>query len=246
MIYVRYHDRTGNNLFQWAFARVLSELTGVPMTAPALPLFPETDLPQTPWPVTGIKHCRLAATGRDQLEDWTARVLDGDTIVSGWPFNVDFFAGHRALLTALLRPAGGEFYAAQADDVVLHLRYADFAQYRSNHYDVEVFARVLARLNYSRCLIVTDSAELPAVSRLIKHHRGLVVSKDVAHDYRTLWNARRLILSPSTFSWWAGWTGGAQELYQPFQTGMWHLRLGHNLNWSGSGVRLFNERGELL
>ena len=74
-------------------------------------------------------------------------------------------------------------------------------------YPVEAIFNLLARLDYSRCLIVTDTPRHEAVEQFVREHRGFIAARDRAHDYRTLFHARRLIMSPSTFSWWAAWSG---------------------------------------
>ena len=71
-------------------------------------------------------------------------------------------------------------------------------------------------------------------------------SKDMEHDYRTLYHARRIVMSPSTFSWWASWTGHATEIYQPHEFGFWRRTHQFALDILGTHVKRFDSNGNIL
>jgi hypothetical protein len=105
---------------------------------------------------------------------------------------------------------------------------------------------LLSRLDYTRCLIVTDTPNDAAVTRLLREQRSVLASCDRDHDYRTLFHARRLIMSPSTFSWWAAWSGHATEVWFPHEMGYWQTKHNCQLAIPRPHVRRYDVRGELV
>jgi hypothetical protein len=282
MIYVNYRGRLGNNLFQWAFGRVLSKLSGSPLCVPRLRLFPVTSgrmhwgvshlfsrvirgrapgTPRIPFfpvsrpkyelpPADRIRHTYESESTPASTEEWVEKARQGDILINGFPHRLSLFEPHASWLIPELTPKDGDFTPARADDIVIHIRWGDFFE-QADHigvfsYPIDAMPRLLAQLKYDRCLIVTDTVDSPLAQTLVKESRGVVVSKDMAHDYRTLYHAPRIILSPSTFSWWAAWTGKAREIYQPYEMGIWKKENGVDLDLKGSHVHRYNADGQII
>lgn len=249
MIHVSYSSRLGNRLFQFAFGAVLSRLSGQPMSAATIPGFPGTQGFDGPPAANGDRtpfHCFNM-----DLTEWVERAARGDVIVHGYPHNTRYYEAQHAWLAPMVAPGPGAYAAADADDIVLHLRLGDYFSHCRNTiarfgYPLEAIYKLLASLDYTRCLIVTDSPQDEAVARLLRDHRGVLAARDRDHDYRTLFNARRLIMSPSTFSWWAAWSGHATEVYFPHEMGYWQAKHNCQLAMDRPGVRRFDGTGRLL
>jgi hypothetical protein len=64
----------------------------------------------------------------------------------------------------------------------------------------------------------------------------------VEHEYRTLYHARCLILSPSTF----GVDGDAAQIYFPHEMGYWKARDGCRLSMRQPNFSRYDAQGELL
>lgn len=184
-----------------------------------------------------------------ELDEWVMKAKRGDILVQGYPHNTSYYQASKNWLARELTPRDGEYTRASERDLVAHIRLGDlFAPQwvEMCGYPADVFARLLGTLDYDRCLIVTDSPDSPVINDLIQHHRGVLVSKTVEHDYRTLYNASRLIMSPSTFSWWAAWTGAAAEIYQPYEMGYWRKECQFALDLPGAHVKRFDAHGQVL
>lgn len=229
MIHVSYCGRLGNNLFQFAFGAVLSRLSGQSMSAPAIPGFPGTEGFAGQACAMGY---RIPFHGFNMdIGAWVERAKHRDIHVHGYPHNTAYYEPHHRWLAPMLAPAPGDYAAAEGNDIVLHLRLGDyFSTHRNNierfGYPIEAIHGLLERLDYERCLIVTDTPNHEAALRLARERRGVPVARDRLHDYRTLFHARRLIMSPSTFSWWAAWSGLVTEVWFPHEMGYWQAR--HN------------------
>lgn len=182
------------------------------------------------------------------LDEWTEKSKKNDVIVRGWPHNTRFFDPHYAWLSKELTPNQGDYALSNDNDVVLHCRLGDYFDRHKLRfgYPLEAIYGLLSRITYGRCLIVTDTPDSYLVRKLETSYRGLLVARDVAHDYRTLYHAPRLIMSPSTFSWWAAWTGKAKEVYQPYEMGRWKKDQGFALDLSGQQIKRFDKAGNIL
>ena len=249
MIQVSYCGRLGNNLFQFAFGAVLSRISGQPMTASPIPGFPGTNgftgphvRDSAPIPLHGFNM---------DVSEWAERAKHRDILVRGYPHNTGYYEPHHSWLAPMLAPASGSYAQSDESDIVLHLRLGDFfSRERFNidrfSYPVEAIFKLLARLDYSRCLIVTDTPRHEAVERLVREHRGFIAARDRAHDYRTLFHARRFIMSPSTFSWWAAWSGCATDIYFPHEMGYWQTKHDCQLAIRRPNVRRYDAQGSVL
>ena len=182
------------------------------------------------------------------VSEWAERAKHRDVLVHGYPHNTGYYEPHHAWLAPILAPAAGDYAGACESDIVLHLRLGDyFSRERCNidrfAYPVEAIYTLLSRLDYARCLIVTDSPRDDAVARLVREHRGVIAAGDRDHNYRTLFHARRLIMSPSTFSWWAAWSGRATEIYFPHEMGYWQTKHNCQLAIHRPTVRRYDASG---
>jgi hypothetical protein len=249
MIFVKYRGRLGNNLFQWAFARVLSKITGAPMASPSLSLFPITETCSDRMPPERVEFVLPIDSYQADLDEWIGKARRGDVLVTGCPHNTKFFEPSKEWLVHELVPRDGEYTKAGERDIVLHFRLGDYFRPRAIgrfSYPTDVFERLLAAIDYEHCLVVTDSPENPVIRNIIDNHRGILVAKGVEHDYRTLYHAKRLVMSPSTFSWWAAWTGHAEEIFQPYEFSFWRKSLQFALELPGSHVKRFDSTGRIL
>jgi transposase-like protein DUF772 len=249
MIFIKYHDRLGNNLFQWAFGRVLSKWSGAPMTNLPLSLFPGTLNENRVKIPDDVQFVLPTYSYHVDLDAWIQKAKKGDVLVQGYPHNSTYYQPSKAWLARQLVPLRGDYARAKKDDVVLHVRLGGDVSSNAGgmfSYPGEVFAKLLSSLNYKRCLIVTDVPNSPIITDLVENHRGVLVSKGLEHDYRTLYYASRLVMSPSTFSWWAAWTGTANEIYQPYEFGFWRKDYEFALDLVGPQVKRFNVHGEII
>jgi hypothetical protein len=215
------------------------------MSALPIPLFPGTfgSVCSPPDKIDFVlpEDCYMA-----KIEEWVEKSKRGHVLVQGYPHNISFFQPHREWLTRELVPRPGEFFRACDNDIVLHIRWGDYFNprgYKLFGYPLKAYRNLLNSLDYERCFIVTDTPGNALAEDLIRHHRAIPVAKTVDHDYRTLYHAKRIIMSPSTFSWWAAFTGDAAEIYQPYEIGFWKREHNFALDLPGPCVKRFDEQG---
>lgn len=245
VITTKYEGRLGNNLFQFAFSAVLSKLSGVPFAANEITGFPGT-IERSGKALLGGQNTVIRGQARDiDLENLAAIAQTKDISIGGHPQSAHYYEPHREWLRRLLAPEAGDYTKSHEKDVVLHLRIGDFfynRKVRNAKYPIIGIHRLLRSIDFDKCLIVTDSPDAPMVKALREEFRAVIVHSSVMHDYRTLYHAQRLVISPSTFSWWAAWSGAHKQIFFPFNVGFWQVQK-NSLLLKGENVRYWAESG---
>jgi hypothetical protein len=227
MIHVHYSGRLGNNLLQFAVGFALARLSGTDLNACPISGFPGTNrfavapllplgaAPQMP------EHSKAS---HPTLSAFVEASKKADFIVRGWPFRASYFAQFADELRAILTPEPGAFIPSSERDIVVHLRHGDYfsPSYRDRFgYVLQPFLELLARLDYDRCLLVTDSArELSYIASEIRN--ATLISSTPLEDFRTIYHAHTVVLSPSTFGWCAQWLGYVPQVFLPSEIGAWN------------------------
>jgi len=101
-------------------------------------------------------------------------------------------------------------------ETVMHLRVGDLNEpgYAACYYD-----RLLHNIDPSKIHVVTNrSNDLLAFQEKFTKHSFINVSDRSDYDFLTCCNADRLLVAPSTFSWWAARLGRQKEVILPEQT----------------------------
>lgn len=100
-----------------------------------------------------------------------------------------------------------------SDDLVMHLRGGDINDMGGA---LKYYNEVLYDLPSSEIRIVTDTQRLlKKVRSDFPKHVFIDVSSSASIDFLRLAGARKVILAPSTFSWWAARLGKADLCYAP-------------------------------
>lgn len=229
MIHVHYSGRLGNNLLQFAVGFALARLSGTPLNACPIPGFPGTRrfsiAPLTPLGTT-LQMPEHSKASHPTLSAFVEASMNADFTVRGWPFRASYFAQFAAELREILTPEPGVFTPVSEEDIMVQLRRGDYFSpgYRQLFgYSFQPFLALLARLDYDRCLLVTDSArELTDISAAIRN--ATLISSTPLKDFRTIYHAPTVVLSPSTFGWCAQWLGRVPRVYLPSEIGAWNAR----------------------
>lgn len=188
MIFIHeYSGRTGNQMFQYAMARLLAYRLGCCFAVPSIPLFPELEITSS----TGGFESEVPFLVRDRIElrghfERSAFFMDHADLVMEWfpkpPFQVDRIAIHvRGGDAPILTP--------------------DISYYRGA---LDLLPGSIPKLIY------TDDPELPLVREL-----GFDVSDTGPREaFNEMQRSKFIISTWSTFSWWAAFLSHA-EVVQP-------------------------------
>jgi hypothetical protein len=102
------------------------------------------------------------------------------------------------------------------DHVGIHLRLADYHEIPGLVKEPSVYFGVLDKLEASEIILVTDDPSDPYLRAFRERYRHLrVVSGSAKSDFELLMSMSTLVVSNSTFSWWAAYLGGASRVFVP-------------------------------
>jgi hypothetical protein len=219
MIEVRYKARLGNNLFQYCLGRILAEELGFAFDAAPLAGFPGTGkkIPgnrfETPEEV--LTEFRIDF---DRLcKDKTARKI----VLDGWFQRYEYYRPFRGRIQDWLKLDASPVATPADDDLVVNVRRTDYVTLGwalpFSFYDEAI--RRTSKIK--RIWIVTDAPKDPFFKRF-KVWRPRFFSGSPLEQLEFMIRARRLVLSQSTFCWWAAFLGNPEQVYAPLpRTGIW-------------------------
>ena len=220
MIEVRYKARLGNNLFQYSLGRILAEELGFALEAAPIPGFPGTsekisgkryEAPEEVLTAYRIDFDRLRA-------DPTARKI----VLDGWFQRYEYYRPFRRRIQSWLQPDASPATMPAENDLVVNVRRTDYVTLGwalpFSFYD-EAIQRAAAKIGH--VWIVTDAPKDPFFNRF-KAWRPRFFSGSALEQLAFMIRARRLVLSQSTFCWWAAFLGNQEEVYAPLpRSGIW-------------------------
>jgi hypothetical protein len=132
-------------------------------------------------------------------------------------------------------------------EIAAHIRIGDYFLFNSKinrhfYYPINSVFNLLYRLKFEKVTIVTDTPDYPELINLSKPYNCEIISNDFISDFLTLVNAKRLIITPSTFSWWAAFLSDSEEIYYPAGVGNWKTH--EKLLFQDKHIKYYDSIGE--
>jgi len=224
MIEVRYRNRLGNNLFQYALGRILAEEKGYALSAA-----PITGFPNTRHPVHGTAYEQPRCLFRKvQIIDFAGLLADPTPqrlILDGWFQRGEYYWPYR---DRILKWFGKDPAIQMPDfqpDLIVHVRRDDYLYY-GWALPFSYYEEAIERLNPpgGRICILTDDPTDPFF-RLFERWQPQFYHGDMLQEFWLMAQAPRLVLSQSTFSWWAAFLAESQVTVCPAPSfGCWRPR----------------------
>lgn len=200
----------GNNLFQYCWGREIAERKGYCLKTRRIEGFPETykDLPGEK--VLQDQLTTPSATqvfNMDQIYNHSGKIF-----IDGYPQRYEFYFFNKENIRKWLKIENENQYDfPDDDDIVMHIRLGDYMNY-GWQMPIEYYQSILEIEKYKNCYIITDDPNRPELKKLIDS--GCIIKDNskfgtMQHmaDFVFAKKSKKLVLSPSTFSWWAGFLG---------------------------------------
>lgn len=233
MITVKYLGRTGNQLFQYAMARILSEETGMSMSCPPIYGF---DIQEN---ITGRnpQGNNVLTLKRHIVDIESALKHNGPIHLEGYFQRSSYYLPYREKLTQEWIGVSEEIkllfdhmvssrYIDMPDesDLGVHIRLGD---YHSHGYTITTdhYMKMINSFNHERIWIFTDSPSDPFIS-CFSHLKPIIVCTDnYVLDWYYFSKFRNMIISQSSYSWWASFFSNANRVVYPVthNMGAWGL-----------------------
>ncbi len=243
MILVNYSGGLGNTLLQYCMGRILAERTGFRLVANHLDGFVGTA--ET---VTGVEcSSRGSVQLTNQIVNIDEVVKSGSQIVlgpMGFFQRYEYYKPYKEKIRQWLRT---DYYdvGQTKNDAIIHLRLGDcvLGDLAEHPYvmPVEYFQTALRSMSFDRLYVCSDPETLghPMFHEYMesfKEYDPKLLGGDYIQDFMAVKSFNKIIMSQSTFSWFAAFLSDASEIFVPVPEGGEH---GNEWSIESPGVALF-------
>ena len=222
MVEVIYDGNLGNNLFQYCFGRIIAEKLGYRLSAK-----PIKDFPGTLDNVEGKDYKgKEIITLKGQLVDLSfldTNNLECHILVTGYFQRYEYFEKHSDSIKEWLRTEHYINDEIRNDDVVIGIR-------RGRDYipmyglPISYYEDALSSIQYNRVFICTNEPDDPFIKFFQKKYAAIVRPPGALDNFVFIKKFNKIIISNSTFLWWAAYLSDAKEIISPRPAnGFWSL-----------------------
>lgn len=223
MVEVVYQGRLGNNLFQYCFGRILAENLGFKLKAS---------------PIPGFFNTNMAVDGND-YSGHPVQILTGHTVdlkhilfdkskrkivLNGFFQRYEYYRMYKDLIRNnwFLTDIKAK-QEIRPDDIIVCIRRKDAADgIASDQLPLSYYEEALAMTGYNRVFVVTNVSKDPFVLKFKKKYNAILLPSSTLDNFRLIMLFKKIIMSASTFYWWASFLSDAEEIYAPIPlTGRW-------------------------
>jgi hypothetical protein len=230
-----YRGGLGNRLSHYCFARRVAVELGFDLMAPAIDGFPNAvslgqaarrDMTSQEYQKARTLH-RLNLSAL--LADRSARLID----LVGTFLRYEYFCPYKHEIRSDWLHTG-PLPTVHAEDLTIHVRTGDVwlkgcqaayqagklieprvpgVEYHTLPYSF--YTRIIEHQRWRTIHVVTEDATDPMAQKLASRFGAQIRSGTMMEDFNFLRASHNLVLSVSTFAWWAGWLSGTSRVYYP-------------------------------
>jgi len=217
MIKVRYQGRFGNNIFQYCFGRILAEEMNLPLQAAPIEPFVGTREILSGREVTGqpIVLRGHYANLREIISNNNSPV-----IIDGFFQRYEHYRQYKNVIKEKWLCMDEKIKVKNHEDAVVHIRRGDYTQC-GYALTADSYHKMIRSIDFKDLYIVTDGLSDSFMSNF-KTYNPKIISSSQTSDFKFLMSFDKIILSQSTFSWWAAFLSDASTIVVPETTdGIW-------------------------
>lgn len=216
-ITIKYEGRLGNNLFQYTFARLYAQYNNI--------YFDNIFHYQHILDVTEYKYCKhdLLASNQPMLitDDNsydiynTLTSIDHNFICHGF-FQDHIFYTNKPTISKFFKLKDNYLLSKNYDDIVIHLRLNDYP--KNIQIDPNWYINILEREKFNKLYIVIQQSDTNDLrdqyfEKFKQFNYEIVSNKHDVYDFYFIMSFNKMILSNSTFAWWAAFFSNADYVY---------------------------------
>ncbi len=214
MVEVQYLGQLGNRLFQYCFGRILAENLNFELKADPIPHFPNTKSKisahnYSEYPTQLIKSQKVNLDSI--LKDKTKRKI----VLNEFFQRYEYYKPYKDVirnnwLVTDMQPKDkiGE------GDIVVCVRRSDYIT-EGHALPFSYFEEALSMTGYDRLFICTDVPRDPFVMKFKRKYNAIIRIADKFDDFEFIKSANKIIISNSSFHWWAAFLSNAKKIYAP-------------------------------
>ena len=238
MILVRFQGTCGNQLWQYAVARIYAEATGhslykdmtIAIRDDLVHFVNATNIDQgsgdnhglinyanTPGgAIVDIKSDKLQQYLHGHYHHFKPLPADHDAYLLGFFQRFEYIAHHKEKIKSWFHVERDLPLALTDKDLVLSIRRGWNGYPLDQCPPSSFYEGIIDDANPERIILCTDTFEDPYFEFLSKYKNVHFANYDMMTQFCLIKSAKRIVLSPSTFCWWAAWLGDATTIYYPW------------------------------
>lgn len=206
----------GNRLFQYCWARNIAEAKGFYLKSTPINGFSETYLD-----IPGIKFFENEYVTPEATQIFDMNKIDnhlGKIIISGYSQRYEHYIKNKNNIKKWLKIENEDSYQIpNENDIVVNVRLGDYVNLGWD-LPIEYYEEMLKKETYENAYIICDEPQNSKLNKLvsmgciIKDNSDYKKLKYIA-DFVFVKNAKKVVISNSTFSWWAAFLGQGKVYY---------------------------------
>jgi hypothetical protein len=225
MIQVNRLGTLGNNMWQYAFSRVIAEENNLKLDCYSIPGFPKTlekiDGNVFSEPVITIHGHYI------NLEE-----IDSNCRIemSGYVQRYEYIKNHKQKVKEWFQLDVNSPIEVLPDDFVVSIRRGWNGYPTSMCPPKEFFIEVFEKVSYNRIILCTDTFDDPFFDFMNSLGVEVIKAKySILEQFALIMSANKILLTPSTYCWWAAFLSNASEIYYPWTGDLIPTEKGPNL-----------------
>ena len=243
MVNVYFDGQSGNNLFQYFLGRCIAKEKGYSLTFKYTNNQPNSVKKENdffifnglklPTHIEGVVNEKDDLLFKSHIFDWGECLKhDGSITLKGYFQNYEFYKEYKKFILKEIFKYNNINNIEQEDDsITLHLRLESYPWITP----ISFYINILKEKEYKVIYVVTDSPNHKHIKKLKSMFNIKVISNTPKDDFNFLCNSKNLIISQSTFAWWASFLSKAKNIYFPVindynSNGIWYNQPKRNID----------------
>jgi len=202
MIIVKYNGRMGNNLFQYCYGRIIAENLGMKLKVNKIPGFNNT----------------IEIPGQE---------ITPPIIFNNWYQEFSYYKDYKEKIKNWLSLDITIEEKINNEDLVVYIRRSDYVSSNLSM-PMSFYDNCVKDIPHNKLYVCTCDPNDPDIKDFIKRHNAILRHKSELDDFKFLMNFNKIVLSQSTYCWWAAWLSNAKEIYYPLSEKFGAWGKGHN------------------
>ena len=222
MINVNLIGGLGNNMFQYSLGRILAEQKKYNLFVDNIQNLQKYFFNAININTNKTIDGQLLEVGYNSKEKTVQHVNLKEVVEYNGPINLagffqkyKYYIDYSDAIKQWFAYDDSAYFKPNQNDLVIHYRLTDYTSLNWNLHP-EAFIENIQKKNiqYDNCYIITDEPNHPFIQQLLKKNMVVVNQNELA-DFTLLKYAKQLIVSHSSFSWWASFLGDQEKVYIP-------------------------------
>ncbi|MEM7195594.1 MAG: alpha-1,2-fucosyltransferase [Pseudomonadota bacterium] len=227
---VKFMGRLANRLFQYCFGRIIADALQFDLSSQKIPDFDAAVSVKRSEPMISSKALETEifeghiVNLEEIFEKKTPRIIR----LQGYFQRYEYYKDHKDqirewLQTSVTDKIASDKYSFGDKDLTISIRSGDIWQHpekKTVHggycaLPYSFYQEIIESEEWDQIYIVTEDPSDLMIRKLVEEYSCIVYSNSPVEDFCILKSSKNIVLSVSTFAWWASWLSEASQVFMP-------------------------------